>query len=595
MFLLDCLLLAAFVYVLPALAVFPRLMLSPKTVFGIPIVSVAVVYLIVTVLKALQLYNNQTVLVACLLVGGLAAVRGRKTIIHHRFHWTRQDVWLWGFLIALMMPYFIKLGVEAFEQGDEIYSWNFWGLQHYFQEALDFSHTSATYPQLFPKLISFCYHVLGDIQLQCPTKAMLGMFPLAMLGAWASMMMSLTPRRWVYFLITVGYVVGGLKLEQFFNDGYADPIMTSALVVSMAFILMAFENRKPLSSKSLVLLGCVSAGVACFTKQPALMWLIAILPLLLIIQAYRLNQAWLGLAALGCVSLAVFWLFTEGNQFYNNQGVVYLSFEGRGWFEQLIHVGNRYLIQKPLLLTLILGAGFVTRKHKIGRFIFWAFVVPQLLLWLMFGAYQLRLGQHVIAVSTLLLLVGLKHQPYPLLMMRKISHSLIQYRGAWLKGMATLSSVACVGLLAKAWYVDKPGVDFTQGGRVSLQRYFGSDSQKVYDTIYQDSQALLWVPTRYIYGIFYKHTQLTSPDYALYQPYNEQALIDELRCKQPDYVFTVSPEVIDGVASQTLERVINKCPSAFEVFATPPNKYNYTTYRVNHETLAQDQCLNSLG
>lgn len=593
MFLLDCLLLAAFVYVLPGLAVYPRLLLSPKTVFGLPIVSVAVVYLIVTLLKAFGAYHGNAVLVISLSLGLVAALRVRQTILNHKFQWARQDVWLWLFLVALMMPYFIKLGVEAFEQGDEIYSWNFWGLQHYFQEVLDFSHTSATYPQLFPKLISFSYHVLGDIQLQCPVKAMLGMFPLAMLGAWGSVMMTLTPRRWVYFLFTVAYVVGGLKLEQFFNDGYADPIMTSALVVSMAYIFMAFENRKPLPSSQLVILGVVAAGVACFTKQPALMWLIAILPLLLAGKSYSLKKGWPLLAALACIGLAVTWLLTEGNQFYNNQGVVYLSFEGRGWLEQLLHVSHRYLIQKPLLLALILVAGFVSRKHTLARFVFWAFVIPQLILWLMFGAYQLRLGQHVIAVSALLLLIGLRHQPFPVKAMRRISHSLIEHRGYWFKGMATVSSIACVGLIAKAWYLDKPGVNFLQGGRVSLVRYFGDDAQKVYDEIYLDSKALLWVPTRYIYGIFYKHTRLTSPDYAAYSPYNEQALVDELRKKQPDYVFTVSSEVIDGPASQLLEKVIERCPQAFEVFATPPNKYNYTTYKVNHAALnaAADQCV----
>lgn len=592
MYLLYCLCLFLWVYTLPALAIYPKLATSPRLLFVVPVFSVGVIYVAVTCLQALALYNASAVL---LLSGAFTIVAAyRLASLKSKWDWPNMDKAVWLFILCLILPYSVKLGTEAFERGDEIYSWNFWGLQHYFNEALDFSHTSATYPQLFPKLISYCYMLLGDIQLQCPVKAMLGMFSIALLGAWASVLTPFTPKRLVFFLLGVLYVVGFLKLEQFFNDGYADPIMSAALVVSIAVLLQAsFGQRLALAKEHLVGIAVFCGFVACATKQPAFLWLVLVMPIFLTIESFCLKQyRWLGFATLS-VALAALWFMTEGSQFYNNQGVIYLSFEGRGYVEQFFHVFTRYLIKNPLLLLLLVATGLWAKTRQ-TRIIFYGLVIPHTFLWLMFGAYQLRLGQHVISVSTLLCFIYLSERELP---------TSLTWLKAWivnkprplLSAMLGISLVACVGLYAKAYFKEKPYLDFKQGGRVSLERYFKADAQKVYDEIYLNDQALLWVPTRYIYGIFYRHTQLTTPDYHRYQPYTQAGVIEELRYKLPDYVFTVSEEVIDGPASRTLAQVIDQCPDSFELFATPPNKFNYTTYKIDKSQLLNDQCLTELA
>ena len=65
------------------------------------------------------------------------------------------------------------------------------------------------------------------------------------------------------------------------------------------------------------------------------------------------------------------------------------------------------------------------------------------------------------------------------------------------------------------------------GGRQSLHRYFGDDADRIYATIYKNPEALLWVPSRYLYGLFYRHTRLTTPDYSQ-APYTTATLVKEL-------------------------------------------------------------------
>ncbi len=581
---------------LPGLAVFPRLCLSPRTCFAIPLLSVGLIYILVSLLQWLNLYHTQSAVVISLMFLILSLYHLIKTIPKATFEWEKCDKFVWFFILCLMMPYFIKLGTEAFERGDEIYSWNYWALQHLYGEPLDFFHTGATYPQLFPKIISYCYLLLGDIQLQCPTKAMLGMFPLCMLGAWASVLAPFNYKRVALFLFGALYVVAGLKLEQFFNDGYADPVMTSALVVSMALAFQATilyrSEQEQISQFKLLALSVFIGFVACATKQPAFMWCSLILPLYIFIEGIKHQEKYWFFLALASIGLAALWLATEGGQFYKNEGVIFLSFEGRGYVQQFIHVFHRYLIKTPLLLVFFIVTAFLVKSRQ-TRFIYYAFVLPQTFLWLMFGAYQLRLGQHVISVGALLCFLSVRDSQY------SFGHPMLSQ---WLKEnhkkcatiFASLSLVACIGLLIKIELKDKPGLDYKQGGRVSLERYFKADAQKVYDEIYLNKDALLWVPSRYIYGIFYKHTKLTTPDYALYHDYNQAALVSEFRKKLPDYVFTVSEEIIDGPASKALSQVVENCPNSFSVFASPPNKFNYTTYQVDKIILAHDPCLSNL-
>jgi hypothetical protein len=99
---------------------------------------------------------------------------------------------------------------------------------------------------------------------------------------------------------------------------------------------------------------------------------------------------------------------------------------------------------------------------------------------------------------------------------------------------------------------------------------------------------LLWVPSRYLYGLFYQHTKLTSPDYAAYSIYDYESLVDELIKKSPDYVFSVSENVAGGPGSRLLKDVLLRCPSAFDRVTKTENKHSFVAYKVNKMQLQQD-------
>src|SRR5690606_19126417 len=143
-------------------------------------------------------------------------------------------------------------------------------------EAIDFSHTSATYPQLFPKVLSFCYKLLGDIELQLPVKGLLIVFPFTILNAWAISHKKFNLRQMISYGLLLIFVVFLVNLKQFFNDGYADPVMTAALVLSCAYF---FKSLKPsIEQNTYLILTVACALIATASKQPALLWSLFALP-----------------------------------------------------------------------------------------------------------------------------------------------------------------------------------------------------------------------------------------------------------------------------------------------------------------------------
>ncbi len=592
MYLYYCFLLLVGLYTMPAIALFPRLAQSPKTAFAIPVISAGVVYLVVTGLQLVGLYTQgwvQFFAMVMVLVGLTRVIRLRTA-----WNWPVLERWFYLFGVCFILPYLFKLGMEAFERGDEIYSWNFWAIQHMLGQPIDFSHTGATYPQLFPKLLSFGYYLMGSSDLQCPNKAMLGLFSGSLLMGLGAVLMPLNPRKIFIYGIMFLWLVVGTKLEQFFNDGYADPIMASALVASMAFLMLFRQAHEKQERDHYLIMATWCAVVGCLTKQPGLMWAF-FLAAYLVVDAIKNKQTVTFICLLG-LSLSIgLWLSHEGQGFQNNQGVIYLSFEGRGLIEQLVHSLNHYMIQKPLIGALFVLGAWLTRRDPFYRTVFWLYIIPATALWLIFAAYQLRLGQHLLSMVTLLCLCQLKHP-------NRLRHEKVKALLRWSIRRQTqlrfmmigLCVVACSGVYLKKSH-ENPGVDYLNGPRVALTRYFEADADKIYEAISNNPSASLWVPSRYLYGLFYEKNELMTPDYSVYQPYNEQALVSELRKKQPDFVFTVSNEVIDGQASDLLRGVIQKCPDSFDVFAVPPNKFDYTTYRVIHESLNNDSCLNELA
>ncbi len=598
MYIIYCLLIWVFVYSLPSLAFFPKIITSPRTAFAVPILSVCIIYALASLFLYLGLLTTPVATGIALGLAAIAIVRVKRTIERDTFAWSSIDAFIYLFHAILLFPYFIKLGTHAFERGDEIYSWNFWAIQHYFLEPIDFSHTGAPYPQLFPKILAFCYHIVGDLELQLPVRATLIVFPFAMLTAIAMAYRQRMAAHLGTYLVLLLYVLAFVGLEQFFDDGYADPVMSGCLLVSIALFWQSQQKPDFHIKPWLLALWSVMCGItAAHAKQPALLWVLFSLPLLLSFTVK--GQPKLPFRALALVLIAggLWWVLGEGREFHHNRGVLWLSIKDRDLFSQLLFSINKYFIHQPFLFILFVVSWISCKTDRTLRNIVVFFMIPSMLCWFFFGAYHLRLGQHLIALAFFVIAASGYALPA-----KVTSWEGWQRFWTWLAHRQKQCFVGIVGvsvimgglLFVQGAWVEKGRISLYSGGRLSLQRYFGKDADFIYSKVYSDPNALLWVPSRYIYGLFYKHTQLTTPDYPRYVNYNQAALVDELRRKNPDYVFTVSENVIDGPASAQLISLIGACPNAFDKVAYAPNRFSFVTYKINKKTLQQDACLNKV-
>ena len=593
MYLIYCLLLFIFIYFLPGLAFLPQLLCSARTAFAIPILSVLVVYCIASLGILTQIFNAFSVTASAFFLGLIALIRIKKTIQTKPFFWSKHEKTLYALHLILFIPYFVKMGTHTFDRGDELYSWNFWAIQHYFLLDIDFSHTGAPYPQLFPKLLAFCYHFLGSMDLQLPVKGLLVIFPMTMLIAISMATHKLKKIPIGIYCLLLFYVLAGADLTQFFNDGYADPIMTCALIISA---VLFWQSQQVSSSKMLCGLSVLCAITCAHAKQAGLLWTLFSLPLLLIFRYQKTHdKKFLWLSAL-CFGGGLSWFLSEGFTFHHNTGVIWLSQGQRDLFAQLLYAADKYFVHQPLLFLLFLTAAYASYQEKILRQMMLFFVLPSLLLWFIFGAYQLRLGQHLIAFSFFIIVASHYRLPkIPALKKMKLLYlqGWRSHQSSFLMGGFALSMTIGIAYFVKALWLENGGLHLYAGGRQSLHRYFEDEANFVYKTIYSDPNALLWVPSRYLYGLFYHRTKLTMPDYAHYGmgTYSKAALVDELTHKSPDYVFTVSKNLVDGPASDVLAQVIQDCPLAFQRVTTPKNKFCFSTYKIKKEALRDDPCL----
>lgn len=592
MYLVYCLLIWTFLYTFPALALFPKLITSPKSALAIPILSTLLMYLLTTMALAFGVFNEYSLSAFVLACAGVAVFRLRSVIINDTFSWHRLHIHVYLICALIMLPYFIKLGTHGFERGDEIYSWNFWAIQHYFQEAIDFSHTGAPYPQLFPKILAMGYHILGNIDLQVPLKATLVIFPYIMITAIG--VIAVTDKKdLLKYLFGLFYVMVLAGLEQFFDDGYADPIMTSCLVVSLALFWLSQRDEaiaKNQLTQRLFLLGSVLCAITCaHAKQAGLLYTLLSLPVLILCCSAKDKAFYRSMALLSFVG-GLCWVLGEGSSFHQNKGVIWLSSGNRDLWAQLLYSINKYFVHKPFLFLLFAATAYFAFKDRLTKILFFSFILPALVCWFLFGAYQLRLGQHIIAVALLVICII----PSPILWERVLKGRVRGLKPIYLT-ITIISLTVSTFAFTKEYWIPKNGTSLYQGGKISLIRYFGQDTDRIYNEIYTHPQLLLWVPSRYLYGLFYHHTQLTTPDYLSYKGYNAQSLIQELQIKQPDYVFTVAPEIIDGPASEILSSVIAQCPQPFTKIANSPNRFSFMTYKVDKQLLKDDQCLTRLA
>jgi hypothetical protein len=590
-----CAALLLLVYIAPALAVYPKLILSSRTVIAVPFISIAVIAVAQMLFSATGSYNHEAVVglsVALLLIAIVRLSTMYKNCSTVVFYWPNTHRLLLLFSVIIGIYWTAQLGSTGFDNDDEIYSWNMWAIQHYQNEPIDFYYT-GTYPQLFSILISYCYKLLGNIELHLPVKAMFAIFPIALWGA-----IAVAPKepsitnalRSIVIMLLLFAAVG-----QFFGVGLADPLMASSLVVCIFLFMQYTANPK---QRELLALSVTCAAVAFYTKQGALIWALFSLPAitLIAIAKNKLPRATL-MGASALLVLALIWVFGVGNGFQHNGGVINASQEGRNTFEQLLFAIKKHCTEQPLVPVFIATAIFSIFKARNHRDILILFLLPALIAWMLYGAYGLRLGIHLIALSALL--ISANNYPLP----AWLGGGTLPAQGEqWLQRGAIMFIIiaALLASYAAVYRVNKNmklyGNEFSLdvSGKNTIAKFFGSGGGLVYQDLYDKPNLLLWVPVNYIYGIFYGHTPMMRPDLRKFPNYDTAMLLADIKLRRPNYLFDGGQWVDYSIASGVLRELAEqKCTYLFEKVGKR-NKYGYVIYRLQNDDALLEQCANTL-
>jgi hypothetical protein len=586
---LEIVLVIVAVYLAPALALRPSLALKPETSVAIPFISVCCVFILQTCLTSVGLYTPVVVQLCSGLILLIAVIRvsALRKNSRHQAAWGDFAKLLFVLNVALCIRFGSMLLIKGFDLDDEVYSWNMWAVQHFLGQAIDFSYTQAPYPQLFPKLLSYCYMVLGSVESQTAVKTSLIIFPFAIVTALG---LASNRREWkiliLHFLLCL-FVLRNVDLKHLFDDGMPDTMTAAAVLVSI-YLLQLYRQRRDEVELLWLCLAC--AVVAVLTKQTGLVWGLFSLPVLLAIDAIRQRESWKRVASGVIPALfAVAWMLTEGRNFEDNTGVVSRSFADRDILGQLWFSADTWFIQEPTIAVLVLLAVFSVFRAKHGRDVLLLFAVPSLAMWFLFASYDMRAGEPALLAFAFLVAyggygmgrrAGVDSGP----MARLATPYKFVLAGLLL---ATAATEAVSTIQKQASRIDGYEVGYSQ--RNNLFHLFGPEAAVVFERVRDNKEARLWAPTHYVYGLFYGYSDVTRPHYPV-TGYTAKTLVDELRTQERNYA-TNSGDVPAGPGGKLLDQLATQlCPELFIPIAGPDNKFHITVYEIDTQLLNTDYC-----
>ena len=505
----------------------------------------------------------------------------------HQANWGSFARLVFALNLALCIRFGVMLLLRGFDLDDEVYSWNMWAVQHFLGEPIDFSYTQAPYPQLFPKLLSYCYMLLGSVEPQTAVKTALIIFPFAILTA---MGLASNRNEWKFLLLHLVlclFVLRNVDLKHLFDDGMRDT-MTAAAILASIYMLQLYRQRRDSIEYLWICLVC--AIVAALAKQPGLVWALFSLPLLLAMDAFRRRDSWQS-AALGLIPAmsAITWMLTEGRNFEDNTGVVSRSFAQRNILEQLWFSVDTYFIQEPAIAMLAVLAVISVFRAKRGRDILLLFVVPSLLSWFLFASYDMRAGAAALVVLGFLI----AHGNYGLGDRARSSTVAIRPLAAKYQ-VALVVLILVFALREAASTIEKQssrdeGYTVGHSQRNNLVRLFGPEAQIVFDRVRNNEDARLWAPSHYVYGLFYGYSDVTRPA-SQKIAYTPKTLLEELRLENRNFA-TSSGDVPAGPGGQVLEQLATEvCPQLFTRIAGPDNVFHIMVYEIDSQRLNADEC-----
>ena len=495
--------------------------------------------------------------------------------IRDKFYWELLPN---GIILLLFSVAAIRLSTTGFSEDDEIYSWNVWAIEHYLGLQADFRFTVAPYPQLFSYWLAALYHGLGSVVVQSIPRFYLAI-PTLIVGVSVIGMAKLKTWKSAALGSVIVFIVVAPVIP-WYAKGLADPLMTAAIALSAWLLVDYSRNTKDLS-KLVLALGCAVIGAV--TKQAALVWCCISMPIIILVGCWRLQWPRVGLGLVAITVMAsLIWPLWIASSFSDNQGVISASMGSRGYLEQLVYGCTEYLIKRPELFVLLAASAIASFRVAILRTFTLFAVLPMLVIWFLFGAYALRLGAHVLALSGILLMCALYGKNVEV-MSESSTASCSGYFVAAV--LFTIYIFAIVGGIA--FIAPKIGINLKDGALSTLQVQFGQRSTSLIENILKN-KLRVWVTSNYSYGPFFGRVPVGWPDYSI-PNYSRETVKSELIKFHADYAI-YSGEVPMGPASNLLKELAENCPEALTPVLMPPNQKGFILYNVNAIILAEPKC-----
>ncbi len=490
---------------------------------------------------------------------------------------------VFGALLAAVFTWSaMDMASSSFSRDDEIYSWNMWAVQHYLRIPYDYSHTGAPYPQLYSYWMAAAYlaqggyvsHLLPRFLSSFPTLVVV-LLPLTLLP------FRLTQRGfWVFFAIMVAMLV---TTNNKMNIGYADPIMTAAMAISaVLFVNFSIHSDRPL----LLWLSAACAVVAGYSKQPGLIWGCFGFPVAVVYGVYALNWPRKAMApALVVFAVSLIWPLLVAPSFVHNTGVIGRSLDGGSYLNAFLASAYRYFVLRPPFLAIFLAASVLSWRFKLLRVLMLTSVMPMLVLWFIFGSYQVRLGMHVVTLTVIILIASLVMGADRWRLFKSAGDARPASEvasGAKIYASLALTFLVAVTLLGTYVLAKTKHTDLMDGGKTTFIRQFGPHGGELYRQIV-DGHARVWTSSMYSYGVFYARTE-TGRLKSNTEPMSEELIRRELIEFKADYAIYSLPKY-SGLQSAMLKGLAERCPQAIIKILESAAQPDFIIYKVDPNLL----------
>jgi hypothetical protein len=577
----------------PALALFPRLILRPFEISCVPIISILLINTTGFLLRLCGFYHHLPVVIATIAFSIIAIIRLFYLMRHEKIVWSKPQRDLFLISIAMMLPMVALGGISAFSIDDALVSWNFWATHYFTGQQLA---GTGGYPQMFPFFLSYAYQLLGTIEYQGPVKALLVILPFTLINTVLFYNDKITAK---YFFIILFVIFIGIfpplldpHMYRFYVKGYADPMLAAAVIVSAAFLLKYCASPK---STLYLWIAVIGGIVASLSKQPGFMWVLWGFPLLLIVKMWQ-DRQFIGQEIFALIIVAIpvsVWLFSGGSHFYQNTGVITSSLGEKNHIQMSAAILSKtlwhsiivYWIDKPSLLLLYVMGLVAAWESPIKKTLYLGFILPGTLLWFIFGAYEIRLGLHLLVLCALL--VGSNDRVFNKLPQKIQTIMTLDNHRLTVKIFCVIGALLFIFLSIRQQNIQHHG---TQGNvyplnatKTNVYWIFSTGAPYITASIVENPKALLWIPTQFISAIFYSRNPMIVPP----QDSNTAAIVDNILKTSPDYLFTDGD--FKSPASQALEKIATRCPSLFKEISLGQPMYHYRLFQFDKS--ARHSCL----